>query len=480
MKTIEPDRRLTRRGLLRAAGLCTAAGGMGAFAAEAFAAVAKKPTPGAKPNIVLLISDDDDYEHFGFTGNKRVRTPTLDRLASRGVVFTKAHVPAPLCRPSLACMLSGRLAHQHGIYCNYLEKRGIGDDKTKLDPAGSMPNLLKQAGYATYATAKYWEGDPRAMGFTHGTIETTFAGFGRFVRKGQDELFRFIDAQGGKKPMFIWWAPLVPHGPHNPPAKYARMFAKTKVPIPPYVKAQKRQYIAGMRKFYAMGTWFDAGVAELIEKLKAAGQYDNTLFLFYVDNGWTLGTPAKSSPYEKGLRTPMFVTWPGHVPAGKRIDGLTYALDLHATILDYAGVAPAKGIASRSLRPLIEGKTDRTHEALFGAVFAHASCNWPGDKAVPRSPQRDVYALYVRTGRWKYVLYTQAIGPANERYIWIVHKLCPMPKRQKGQQNLYDLDADPYEQADLAGRAEHRGRLAEFRKQVLDWWQRTGGKELRI
>ena len=464
------DHRWNRRRVLRAMGLCAAAGAARTFAAE----TAKRP------NIVLLISDDDDYEHFGFMGNKRVRTPTLDRLAAGGVVFTRAHVPAPLCRPSLASMLSGRLPHQHGIYCNYLENRGIGADTTKLDPRGSLPNRLKSAGYATYATAKYWEGDPRAMGFTHGTIDVTFKGFGGLVRQGQDELFGFIEAQHGKRPMFIWWAPLVPHGPHNPPPKYARMFRETPVPIPPYFKGNHRQYVAQMRKFYAMGTWFDAGVADLIRKLKAVGEYENTLFLFYVDNGWTLGMPAKSSPYEKGLRTPMFVHWGGHVPAGKRVDGLTRVLDLHATILDYAAVPPGKDIASQSLRPLIEGKTDRTRDALFGAVFAHASCAWPGDKSVPRSPQRDVYALYIRTPRWKYVLYTQDVGPKNERYIWIVHKLSPMPQRRKGQQNLFDLDADPWEMNDLAGRPQHTPRLADFKKRVLDWWRTTGGKPLDV
>ena len=473
----KPDQHWTRRSFLKAAGLSAAAGGMSVIARAVALADKPKAEP---PNIVLLISDDDDYEHFGFMGNKLVRTPTLDGLASRGVVFTKAHVPAPLCRPSLACMLSGRLAHQHGIYCNYLEKRQIGADTVKLDPTNSLPNLLQKAGYATYGTCKYWEGDPRKMGFTHGTVETTFKGFLKFVREGQDELFGFIDEQAGKRPMFIWWAPLVPHGPHNPPRRYARQFAKTKVPIPSYYKGDKGRYVAAMRKFFAMGTWFDDGVAQLIRKLKKVGQYENTLFLFYIDNGWTFGMPAKSSPYEKGLRTPMFVTWPGHVPSGKRIDGLTYALDLHATILDYAGVEPGKDIASRSLRPLIEGKTDRTHKALFGAVFAHSAAAWPGDKSVPRSPERDVYALYARTERWKYVLYTQAIGPHNERYIWIVHALSKMPQRSKGQQNLFDLDADPYEQNDLAGQAEHRQRLADFRKQALDWWRTTGGKELKL
>ena len=96
-----------------------------------------------QPNIVLLISDDDDYEHFGFMGSKIAQTPTLDKLAAAGTLFTTTHCPAPLCRPSLASLLSGRMPHQHGIYGNYLEERGIGNDTAKLAPAGSLANRLK-------------------------------------------------------------------------------------------------------------------------------------------------------------------------------------------------------------------------------------------------------------------------------------------------------------------------------------------------
>ena len=104
------------------------------------------------PNIVLLISDDDDYEHFGFMGSKIAQTPTLDELVANGTLFTTAHCPAPLCRPSLASMLSGKLPNQHGIYGNYIDRSGIGKDSIKLDPTGSLANRLKDAGYATYAS----------------------------------------------------------------------------------------------------------------------------------------------------------------------------------------------------------------------------------------------------------------------------------------------------------------------------------------
>ncbi|WP_442506771.1 DUF2961 domain-containing protein [Novipirellula sp. SH528] len=447
--------------------------------------------PQSQPNIVMLISDDDDYEHFGFMGSNIAQTPALDELARMGTLFTTAHCPASLCRPSLASILSGRLPHQHGIYANYLQDTRIGVDTVKLDPTGSLPNQLKDAGYATYATAKYWEGDPRKMGFTHGTVDVTFKGFQGFVRNDQDELFEFIDGQHESKPMFIWWAPLLPHKPHNPPAKYAERFAETEIPIPSFYQRDPQKYVAAMRKFYAMGTWFDDGVADLVQKLKSAGEYENTIFLFYVDNGYCFGMPAKNSPTEKGLRTPMFVTWPGHsdvIPAGRRIDRPSRAIDLHATALDYAGLRTSENIESRSLRGQIEvasedardGASADASDVIYGTAFAHVPAAYKGDPAIERSAERDVYALYVRTSQWKYILYTQDIGKQNEAYIRMVHELSDTFTRHQGEENLYDLNVDPYEQNDLASDPGQAKRLAEFRKQVLDWWKRTGGGPLKV
>ncbi len=234
--------------------------------------------------------------------------------------------------------------------------------------------------------------------------------------------------------MFIWWAPQLPHGPHNPPSKYFDRFADTEIPIPSFYKGDPKEYVDEMRKFYAMGTWFDDGVAQLIKKLKAAGEYENTLFLFYVDNGYTYGMPGKSSPTDKGLRTPVFATWPGGgIPAGKRIDTLNYALDLHATALDYAGATVPTDIASQSLRPQIEGTAKTAHGVLYSAVYARLTSFYTGDSSIKRSPERDLFALCARTDRWKYVLYTQDIDKNNDHYIGVGHTLCDDITRRKGE-----------------------------------------------
>lgn len=106
-----------------------------------------------QPNIVLIISDDQDYEHLGFMGNTQVKTPHLDQLAKEGTVFTHCHLTASRCRPSLAGLLSGKLPHQNGIYANHHKDNSKGNndiiDEKVLSPVNSLPNLLKKAGYAT-------------------------------------------------------------------------------------------------------------------------------------------------------------------------------------------------------------------------------------------------------------------------------------------------------------------------------------------
>ena len=444
------------------------------------------------PNIVLIISDDHDYEHLGFMGNTYVHTPTLDRLAQSGAVFTTAHLPMSRCHPTLASFLSGRWPHQTGIYYNYGTK--------PLDPHNSLPNLLKKAGYATYVEGKYWEGDPREMGFTHGAGKTA----GTFVRKGQDDLFAFVDQTAGRQPMFIWWAPLIPHAPHNPPQKYRDLYDPANLPVPEYVKNRAepaddaspteapeppsgngkrsgkdngKNRGGGFRQkellSYAMEAWLDDGVSQLVEKLEEAGQHENTMYVFVIDNGWCNGLSSKGSPFEKGVRTPIFFSLGGTTAGGQRFDDLVSTLDLYPTILDYAGVDVPATAAGRSLRPRIEGRPCEPREELFGAIYpAFATKN-------DERPERDVYALYVRTKKWKYIYFVQdVVAGRNGDYFRIQSIETDYPTRNAGDQDLYDLESDPYEQHNLSGDPAQQQRLEELKQRVMQWWQETGGKPL--
>ena len=422
--------------------------------------------PDAKrPNIVFIISDDQDNEHLGFMGNPHVHTPTLDKLAEAGTVFTCAHLPMSRCHPTLASFLSGRWPHQTGIYYNYGTK--------KLAPTNSLSVLLKEAGYATYAEGKFWEGDARKMGFTHGAGKNAK----KFVREGQDNLFKFLDEVAGKKPFFVWWAPRIPHLPHDAPKKYMDLFKRKEIPIPDWYKGDKKAFREKEHKSFAMEAWLDDEIGKLCTKLKDLKVYDNTLFVFVIDNGWCNGLAAKGSPFEKGVRTPIFFTLPGTVPGGKRVDGMVSTLDLYPTILDYAGVSIPKTAEGRDLRPTMEGREDATRDVLFGAIYPAFATK--GDER----PERDLYALYARTKKWKYILYLHDLKESqkdNKSYYRIFSVLSDFPTRNKGDEDLYNLETDPHELHNLGTDPEHKARMAELKKKVLAWWAETGGKPLDV
>ena len=417
-------------------------------------------------NIVFIISDDHDNAHLGFLGNDVVHTPSLDKLASEGTVFRNCYLTASRCRPSLASLLSGRHPHQNGVYANF-------GHEEMLAPAGSLPNLLKKAGYATYGGGKYWEGDPRDMGFTHGFEGQNRKAWARtFVREdAQAELFSFIDEHAGKKPMFIWWAPLLPHTPHDPPKRFRDLFDPEKIPIPEYIRPEDREeFLKKERLSLAMEAWMDEEIGKLRAKLIASGEEEDTLYVFLIDNGFCNGLPAKGSVFEKGIRTPAFFTCPGRIPDGVQRDDLISSLDLYPTLLSYAGVeipAHAEGI---NLRRHLEDETPVGREKMAGAIYPTAATKGG------RSPERDVYALYLRSAKWKYVFYPRAVeGKVAGRPWKLHHILAEPPLREQGARNLYDLEADPHEFNDLSADPGQRERIDGFHKEVLDWWRNTGG-----
>ncbi len=434
--------------------------------------------PSEQPNIVLIISDDHDNEHLGFMGNPVVRTPNWDRLAEQGTVFTTCHLTASRCRPSLASLLSGRLPHQSGIYANYHKERTRGnsdiDGEKMLDPKNSLPGLLAKAGYATYGSGKYWEGDARAMGFTHGLGQRRR--FGEFARKGQEELLSFIDENAGEKPMFVWWAPLMPHTPHNPPKQFLEMFDPGEIPVPDYITRENREaFIEKEHLSLAMEAWTDDEFGKLRAKLKEKGEDENTLYVFLIDNGWSNGLPAKGSVFEKGVSTPVFFSQPGRIPEGVKRNDLISSLDIYPTILSYAGAEVPDSAEGIDLREAFETDAPVGRKELFGAIYPTAATN------NGREPESDVYALYVRTEKWKYVYYTRDVqGNVAGKPFKLHHILAEAPLRHRGDENLFNLNEDPYELRDLSGEAGRQKLLGGFKREVLDWWKKTGGSAITV
>src|SRR5262245_39772709 len=232
------------------------------------------------PNVVIILADDIAWTDYGFMGHKAIRTPHLDRLASGSLVYTRGYVPMSLCRPSLMSLITGLYPHQHLVTGNDPPQ---GTDRNEMlkhvDRVPTIPKLLSAQGYACLQTGKWWEGNYQRGGFTHGMTHGDPSRGGRhgdeglkIGRQGLKPISDFLDANG-EKPFFLWYAPILPHEPHNPPE---RLLQK-------YVDKTESLQVA---KYWAMVEWFDETCGELLTELEKRKLADNTLVVYLADNGW--------------------------------------------------------------------------------------------------------------------------------------------------------------------------------------------------
>ena len=238
--------------------------------------------PTEKLNIILIFSDDHAWTDYGFMGHQIVKTPNIDRLAKEGVVFPRGYVPTAVCRPSLMTMVTGLYPHQHKITGNdpaggWQAPRFPREELlTHIDRLETLPEVLGQHGYLSHQSGKWWEGDYQKGGFTHGMTRGERHGDDGLTigREGMDSVFQFVKfALEEEKPFYLWYAPFLPHTPHNPPE---RLLAK-------YLDLEISEPVA---KYYAMIEWLDETCGELIDFLDENDLRKNTLIYYLCDNGW--------------------------------------------------------------------------------------------------------------------------------------------------------------------------------------------------
>lgn len=332
------------------------------------------------PNVVLIISDDHHWGDYGFMGHPEVKTPHLDKLASESLLYTRGYVPSSLCCPSLATIISGQYPHQNFITSN--DPPGTAGRKRKQDDAAfaagrekfnqhmdqlpTLPRLLGQKGYVSFQTGKWWQGDFTRGGFTHGMTKGTRHGDDglKIGRETMQPMYDFMkQAQSDKKPFFLWYAPFLPHTPHNPPD---RLLAKYKDKTPSL-------HIA---RYWAMVEWLDETCGELMKYLDDHGLAENTVVIYVTDNGWIQDPEApkyaprsKQSQYDGGLRTPILVRWPGKVKPGKS-EALVSSIDIAPTVLKAAGLEAPKVMTGLDLT---DNAAVQARKTLHGEIFTHDS-----------------------------------------------------------------------------------------------------------
>jgi uncharacterized sulfatase len=403
-----------------------------------------------RPNVILILSDDQGFTDYGFMGHKIVRTPNLDRMASQGLLYTRGYV-MPVCSPSLACLLTGKLPHVHGITGNDLSKSAAGAAKAAGEAGRSplsrkllgnpviLPKVLSEAGYLTFQTGKLWNVTSREAGFTSGmtNIEGRHGGDGLGIgRKSMEPIFDFIEtAVARQKPFFVWYAPMMPHQPHNPPREYLAHY-------------EGKGLSPKAEKYYAMCEWFDKTCGELDEYLNRKHLSENTVIVYMADNGWDAeeGKRAKLSPYELGIRTPMFVRWPGKVKPRRDDETLASIIDFVPTVLKVCGATVPADLPGRDL-------LDRTAMTARKSVFVEA---YTHDIAELGSPAKSLVTQVIING-WSKLLIPGPVSPDKG--------FTSAPKSIE----LFDLKSDPLEKHDLAAeRADEVNRLKALQKAEWD------------
>jgi arylsulfatase A-like enzyme len=419
-------------------------------------------TAADKPNVVLIISDDQAWGDYAFMGHQDIQSPNLDKLADESVLFRRGYVPTALCRPSLVTLATGHYAHRHGVTGNdpspkhaspkselYNERRA--SLISYLDKFDTLPKLLGEQGYLSHQSGKWWEGNFKHGGFTHGMTRGFPEPGGRhgddglkIGRDGMKPINDFIDhAVTEDKPFFIWYAPFLPHTPHNPPDRLLDKYKKDGRPLP-------------IAKYYAMCDWFDETCGQLIDKLEASKIRDNTIIVYVTDNGWIQNPErngyaprSKQTPYEGGIRTPIMYSWPGKLKPADRPE-LVSSIDIVPTILGLTGARMPKDLPGLDLSENLSTGKAIERQRIFGESFAH-------DIADIADPEASLLFRWCIQGKWKLLL----------TYDGEVNRYQTTHPRTVRTPQLFDLIADPAENSDLA--AQNPKVVAEL-VAALDQW----------
>lgn len=460
---------------------------------------------GAPPirNVLVLMSDDHAAYATGAYGNPIIRTPSIDRLAGEGVLFSRAYANSPVCSPSRHSIITGRLPHAAGVT---LLRSSLSEDQLTI--AEHLQSLGFKTGavgkMAFYGDAKHgfdyriegrdhdryleahpaqrpptdtptkavWKPfrDPAATWLnSQGLPGTGYPAPGNFERRGlydNDFLGTFFASlavdfmtRNRNERFCLWLSFYEPHSPFNFPIEFAGRYNPAEMPVPEtgaederwipeifrdLTEQEKRGII---RSYYSSVEYLDKNIGQTLDVLKDLGLDRNTLVVYVSDHGYLLGHHGrfeKHSMWEEAVRVPLIIRDPRY--PSRTVNALVELIDLVPTILEALGVPPMPGQQGKSLRHLLRGGEEKHRDVVFSEYL-------------------DDHRAMVRDERWKYVItsgkhdlalgYATGFGPSG-RF-----------------ETLYDLQEDPGEFHNLAGDPDRSEVLSEMRARMLEVFQST-------
>lgn len=402
-----------------------------------------------KPNVVIVITDDQGYGDLSCHGNPVLKTPSIDELYEQSIHLTDYHV-APTCSPTRCAFLTGHWTNRTGVWHTIMGRSMLRENEV------TMGQVFKDAGYATGMFGKWHLGDnypyrPEDRGYTEvmrhggGGVGQTpdywdNAYFdGSYWHNGTPEAVKgfctdvFFDyakkfiksSKASNTPFLAYIATNAPHGPMHSPEDSSRPYADLNV---------------NLANFYGMISNIDDNVGAMREFLKEEGLEENTIFIFTTDNGSSSGWKTfnagmrggKGSAYDGGHRVPFFIHWPeGGFTDPKDVDPITAHVDVLPTLIDLCDVAPPAGVKfdGRSIAPLLSGQAQQ----------------WP-DRILVTDSQR-----------------------VKDPIKWRQSSVMTSQWRLINGKELYDIDQDPGQESNVAsGHPEVVNRLRQFYE---EWWE---------
>jgi N-sulfoglucosamine sulfohydrolase len=432
---------------------------------------AAEPKPDPRPNILFAIADDWSWPHAGVYGDRVVQTPTFDRVAGEGVLFSHVFCVSPSCTPSRAAILTGQTIHrleEGGNLWGILPKR-----------YAVYPDLLEEAGYVVGYTGKGWgPGSLEGSGRKRNPAGPQFKSFAEFLKRVPDD-----------RPFCFWFGSHDPHRPYVPGSGIKAGMDPGRVAVPPFLP-DAPEVRSDILDYYFAVQRFDRDSGDVLKQLEATGRAENTLVVMTGDNGWPFPR-AKANLYDAGTRLPLAVRWPAKVTGGRKSDAFVSFTDYAPMFLEAAGLKPPTDMTGRSFLGLLQGERPTDRDRVFLERERHANVR-KGDLSYPCRAIRTREFLYVRNlrpDRWPAgdpEMY-QAVGPfgdvdpsPSKDYVLAhrdemdVARFFRLAFAKRPAEELYDLAKDPQQLTNVADRPEYGATTERLRAELGRWMKETG------
>lgn len=428
-----------------------------------------------RPNIILIIGDDQAWDDSSVYGHPNLMLPAQERLAREGMRYDRGFVTSSSCSPSRSSIITGRYPHN--------------TDAEQLHwsiPEGRLTfvELLKASGYWTAAAGKWHLGEAVKQHF-HVVKEADVSGFqlptgaaeklGKFVqqmegdaRSGCDQWVPTLQSRPKDQPFFLWLGALDPHRPYDENIR-EKPYKPEDIVIPPYV-IDHPSVRKDLALYYDEIARLDDYIGRVLDELDRQGIADNTLVMYMSDNGRPF-VRDKTTLYDSGIRTPWLMRWPRGIRAGSTTKSVVSAVDLAPTFLELAGFKPSTLWEGRSFTRLFKNPQATVRK------YAYAEKHWHDYEDQVRAVRSDRFK-YLRNFYPDLPLTPSADGVRSPMYQEMIklrdagqlkpHQLTSF-RIPRPEEELYDCNADPHELKNLAGDPKYADVLHEMRGALKNW-----------